>query len=59
MKVSFFIYADLEYLNEKINRNCRNNPKKPSTTKINKHTASGYSLFTYYSFDKTKNMLDY
>ena len=58
MKVPFFIYADLEYLNKKISI-CRNNPKKPSTTKINKHTASGYSLFTYYSFDKTKNMLDY
>ena len=30
---------------EKIN-NCHNNPKKSSTTKINKHTPSGYSLFT-------------
>ena len=36
-----------------------NNPEKPSTTKINKHTPSGYSLFTQCSFDTTKNKLDY
>ena len=30
-----------------------------STTKINKHTASGCSLFTRSSFDATKNKLDY
>ena len=29
------------------------------TTKINKHTASGYSLFTHSSFNATKNKLDY
>ena len=38
---------------------CHNNPKKSSTTRINKHTASGYSLFTHCSFDTTKNKLDY
>ena len=38
---------------------CHNNPKNSSTTKINKHTASGYSLFTHCSFDATKNKLDY
>ena len=38
---------------------CHNNPKNSSTTKINKHTPSGYSLFTYCSFDTTKNKLDY
>ena len=38
---------------------CYNNPEKSSTTKINKHTPSGYSLFTHWSFDKTKNKLDY
>ena len=36
-----------------------NNPEKSSTTKINKHTPSGYSLFTHCSFDITKNNLDY
>ena len=38
---------------------CHNNPKKPSTTKINKHTPSGYSLFTHFLFDTAKNKLDY
>ena len=38
---------------------CHNNLKKLSTTKINKRTASGYSLFTNCSFDTTKNKLDY
>ena len=38
---------------------CHNDPKKSSTTKINKHTSSGYSLFTHCSFDTTKNILDY
>ena len=38
---------------------CHNNPKKSSTTRINKHTASGYSLFIHYSFDARKNNLDY
>ena len=32
--------------------------KKSSKTKINKHTPFGYSLFTRYSFDGTKNKLD-
>ena len=58
MKVPFIIYADLESFLEKINT-CQNNLKMPSTTKINKHTPSGYSLFTHYSFDTTKNKLDY
>ena len=43
MKVPFIIYADLESLLEK----------------INKHTPSGYSLFTQCSFDTKKNKLDY
>ena len=30
---------------------CHNNPKTSSTTKINKHTASAYSLFTHCPFD--------
>ena len=58
MKVPFIIYADLESLLEKMNT-CHNNPEKSSTTKINKHTPSGYSLFTHCSFDTTKNKLDY
>ena len=58
MNVQFIIYADLECLLEKMNT-CHNNPEKSSTTKINKHTPSGYSLFTHCSFDRTKNKLDY
>ena len=38
---------------------CHNNSKKSSTTKMNKHRARGYSLFTNCSFDTTKNKLDY
>ena len=45
-KVPFIIYADLKCLLGKINT-CHNNPEKSSTTKINKHTLSGYSLFTH------------
>ena len=54
MKVPFIIYTDLESLPEKMNT-CHNNPEKSSTTKINKHTPSGYSLLTHCSFDATKN----
>ena len=53
MRAPFIIYADLESLLEKM-ETCYNNPEKSSTTKINKHTPSGYSLFTYCSFDITK-----
>ena len=57
MRVPFIIYADLECLLEKMNT-CHNNPEKSSTTKINKHTPSGYSLLTNCSFDRAKNKLD-
>ena len=58
IRFPFIIYADLECLLEKIST-CYNNPEESSTTEINKHTPSGYSLFTHRSFDKTKNKLDY
>ena len=54
----FIIYADLECLLKKI-VTCYNNHEQSSTTEINKHTPSGYSLFTHCSFDKSKNRLDY
>ena len=38
---------------------CYNNLEESSTTEINKHTPSGYSLFTHCSFDKTKSKFDY
>ena len=53
MKVPFIIYVDLESLLEKMNT-CHNNPKKSSATKINKHTASGCSLFTHCSLTQQK-----
>ena len=58
MKAPFIIYADLDCLLEKIST-CYNNPEESSITEINKNTPSGYSLFTHFSFDKTKNKLDY
>ena len=58
MKLPFVIYADLECLLEKMSA-CINNPNESSTTKINKHTPSGYSIFTHCSFDKSKNKRDY
>ena len=57
MKVPFIIYADLESLLEKMST-CHNNPEKSSTTTINKHTSSGYSLFLHCLFDLTKSKLD-
>ena len=54
MKVPFIIHADLESLLGKMST-CNDNPEKSSTTKINKHTPSGYSFFTHCSFDTTKN----
>ena len=58
MKLPFVIYADLECLLEKMST-CQNNPNKSSTTKTNKHTPSGYSLFTHCSFNESKNKLNY
>ena len=58
MKLPFVIYADLECLLEKMST-CINNPNESSATKINKHTPSGYSIFTHCSFDKSKNKLNY
>ena len=38
---------------------CYASLEKSSTTKINKHTPSGYSLFMHCSFDETKNMFSH
>ena len=38
---------------------CHNNPYESSTTKINNHTPSGYSMFTHCLFDNTKNRLNH
>ena len=38
---------------------CQNNPDLSSTTKINQHIPSGYSIYTNCSFDKSNNKLSY
>ena len=58
MKIPFSIYGDFESILEEIST-CSNDPKKSSTANIGKYATSGFSLFTYFSFDKTKNKLDY
>ena len=58
IKLLFIIYADLECLPEKMST-CQNNLNESSTTEINKHKPSGYSLYTHCLFDKSKNKLDY
>ena len=58
MKLPFVIYADLECLLEKMST-CINNPNESSSTEINKHVPSGYSIFTHCSFDESKNKLNY
>ena len=58
IKMPFTIYADLECLLEKMST-CQNDPNKLSTTKINKHMPSGYSIFTHCSFDESKNKNSY
>ena len=58
MKIPFIVYADLEPLLKKIDT-CHDNPKKSSTTKINKHMTSGYPLFTHCSVDTTTNKHNY
>ena len=58
IKMPFIVCADLECLLEKMST-CQNNPNKSSTIEINKHTPSGYSIFTHCSFDQTKNKLNH
>ena len=58
LKLPFIIYADLECLFKKIDT-CHNNPDLLSTTKINQHIPSGYSIYTSCSFDKSNNKLSY
>ena len=58
IKLPFVIYADLECLLKKVSTYI-NNPNESSTTEINKHTPSGYSIFTSCSFDESRNKLNY
>ena len=58
LELLFIIYADLECLLKKIDT-CYNNPDLSSTTKINQHIPSEYSIYTNCSFDKSNNKLSY
>ena len=48
-KASFIIYADLEFIIEKIH-GCEKNPENSSTTKVSEHIPSGFSISTISSF---------
>ena len=58
LKLPFIIYADLECLLEKIST-CYNDPNISSTTKINRHTPSGYSIYTSCIFNKLYSKLSH
>ena len=58
LKLPFIIYADLECLLKKIDT-CQNNSDLSSTTKIDQHIPSRYSIYTNCSFDKSNNKLSY
>ena len=58
LELPFIIYAVLECLLKKVDT-CYNNPDLSSTTKINQHIPSGYSIYTNCSFDKSNNKLSY
>ena len=52
-KASFFIYADLEFIIEKIDQ-CKNNLKSSSATKENEHITSDFLKSTIASFRSIK-----
>ena len=53
-KTPFIIYVDLEYLIEKTEE-CKNNPEKSSTKKVDVNSPSGFSISTISSFKSTEN----
>ena len=53
-KAQFIIYADLEYIIEKID-GYKNNPENSSTTKVSEHIPSGFSMRTISSFRIIEN----
>ena len=58
LKVSWIIYADLEFLLKKMDA-CQNNPEKSYTEKKAKHIPSGYFLATCCSLGKSTNEKKY
>ena len=56
-KAPFIIYADLEYIIEKI-KGCKSSTENSSTKKVSKHIPSGFSMSTISSFRSTENKHD-
>ena len=56
-KVPFIIYADLEYLTEKID-GCKNNTENSSTTKVGEHILSRFSFFAISLLKSIENKHD-
>ena len=56
-KAPFIIYADLEFIIEKID-GCKYNPETSSTTKVSKRTSSGFSMSSIFSFRSIGNKHD-
>ena len=55
-KMPYIIYTDIESLIKKA-ANCKNNPEKSSTTKIEKHITCRYSMTKIWVFDHIENNL--
>ena len=53
-KMTYIIYANIEWLIRKIN-GCANNPEKLSTMKIDEHIPCVYSMSTIWVFDHIEN----
>ena len=53
-KMSFIIYANIEYLIRKIN-GCSNNQERSSTTTRGEYIPCGYSISTICGFDHLEN----
>ena len=56
-KALFIIYANFECIIEKIDGS-KNNPENSSTTKVNEHIPSGFSMSTISSFRSIENKHD-
>ena len=56
-KAPFVIYADLEYIIEKIDE-CKNNPENLCISKVSEHIPSGFSMSLISSFRSIENNYD-
>ena len=56
-KAPFVVYADLEWIIKKTD-GCKHNPEISSTTKVNEHIPSSFSMSTISSFRSIENKHD-